>query len=686
LLLKPPNRKGRVWRGGLRFIGGLAAAGLTLLLLIQVLAYLSFSLSGLKEFSFAELKRLPPPERNPSVPKKLHVVAEWPEGAERRFQESPDLAELVKAGQLPPVEERVGRAPLVIVPPDQLGPYGGTWTRFGISPSDVGLYRHRLAYEALVRWDPMGRRLLPNVARRWAVEDGGRSYTFWLRPGMRWSDGQLFTADDIVFWHDDVLKNQKLTPAVSPDLKRGGRAVEVEKIDDYCVRFRFKKPHGLFLELMAGEWGYDIVGYPAHYLKQFHPKYAAKAELDEKVRARGYDFWYQLFERQASWSNPELPTLWAWSLRKPPPARPVVFERNPYYFKVDPQGRQLPYIDRMTFEIFDVETINLKAINGEVGMQGRHLSFENYQLFMSNRAKGGYRVLHWIDGGTGNLVLCPNLNHRDPALRQVFGDKRFRIALSVAINREEINQVLYYGVGRPSQMAPPDWSVYWVPEYERAYIDHDPALANRLLDEMGLDRRGPDGVRLLPDGRPLAFKIETSTNLSGFQTLEMVADYWRRVGIKATVSLLARQLYKARQRALLVDVGVWVGAGADIPVLDPRFFFPYSSASIQAIQYAKWYASRGKKGDKPPPEIIECMELYRRIECAPEEAERIRLFKRIIQLNAENLWVIGTVGDVPQIFLVKDSFRNVPEVAVNSWLVRTPGSTAPECYAIEGGR
>ncbi len=359
-----------------------------------------------------------------------------------------------------------------------------------------------------------------------------------------------------------------------------------------------------------------------------------------------------------------------------------MFERNPYYWKVDPEGNQLPYIDKVTFDIYDLETINLKAINGELGMQGRHLYFHNYQLFMANRDKGKYRVLRWLDGGTGNLVLCPNLNHKDKGMAAILGDKRFRQALSLAINREEINEALYLGMCNPRQMAPPSWSKYYDPWAEKAFTEYDPVRAGRLLDEMGLTKRGPDGFRLRPDGSPLEINLEVSSIVQGGKALELVANYWREVGLKAEMKLMSRQLYKARVDALIHDIGVWKGAGAMNPVVDPRYFIPYSKSSIHAIQYVKWYRSGGKNGPKPPPDMEKAVRIYWEISETPDEEKQVELFKKILKLDIENLWVIGTIGDVPHIFLVQNAFRNVPEAAVSSWVVHTPGNTAPECYAI----
>jgi peptide/nickel transport system substrate-binding protein len=344
----------------------------------------------------------------------------------------------------------------------------------------------------------------------------------------------------------------------------------------------------------------------------------------------------------------------------------------------------LPYIDDVTFDIYDVETINLKVINGEVGMQGRHVSPSEYPLFMANQETGGYRVYHWIDGGDGTFSLSVNLNHKDPVMREIFGDHRFRKALSHALDRESLNEANYYGLGEPRQLAPPPVSAWYVEEYEKAYIEFDQDKANRLLDDMGLKHRNSAGTRLRPDGRPLSIYLEmSSTGSSMSQMFEMIAADWTDVGVQTKVKMSARQLFSQRRNSRLFDVAMWGGAGEIIPVLDPRWFIPYSSASHFGLDYAQWYRTGGRKGEEPPAPMRRALDLFGELKRTMDEEEQIRLFKEIIEINRQHLWAIGGVGAVPQIFIVKNSFRNVPEVAVACWPLRTPGATAPECYAID---
>ena len=611
----------------------------------------------------------------------VHTVGEWT--SERQFNQSPMLDRLILGRQsLPPVAERLPTDPLVIYPPDQNGPYGGLWQRYGTSAPDVGIFRARLAYDGLVRWGPMAQQILPNLAVKWKIADEGRVYTFWLRRGVHWSDGQPFTVDDILFWYNHVIRNPELTPTIPREYQRDGIPMIVEKVDDYTVRFKFSSPYGLFLKALASGRSYPMVEYPAHYLKLFHPDFVPVEQLAKIAEKQSFDFWYQLFEDRADWQNVDIPRLWPWILKVPPPAQQILFERNPYYWKVDGDGNQLPYIDQMSFQIYDSQIINMKAMNGEVGMQGRHLQFDNFPKFKANSKNRGYSVKLWISSGGGS-ALAINLNHKDPVLKGIFADHRFRKALSHAIDRRQLNEIAFFGIAQSCQISPPPISPFYSADYEKAYTNFDPVKANRLLDEMGLSQRNKDGIRLRSDGRPLHIRIEIASVFLSTPMFELIAKQWTEVGVKTDLKLEARQLFYTRKSALLHDVGVWGSADELIPVMDPRWFFPYSAESIQGIGYARWFQSNGKRGIKPPPEMEKCMELYQQIERTPDPDEQIRLFQQIIDINHQNLWIIGTVGRIPSLFVVKNTFRNVPEVAVSGWIFRTPGSTAPECYAID---
>ncbi len=635
---------------------------------------------GFASTSFAQEQPSPPLYNSPAE----YQNATGREIAE--FNEAPMLAELVETGKLPPVEERLPEEPVVVVPVEEVGQYGGTWRRVAIGVGDVGtLFSQRLTYENLVRWSADGKKVIPNVATEWVVSDEGQTFTIHLRKGIKWSDGEPFTADDIMFWYEDVLLNEELSPTFPVWLTVEGKPGRVEKVDDYTVAFKFDAPYGLFMQILAAPQALGITQYPAHYLKQFHINYVPEDRLEAMAKEEGFDYWYQLFWNKQNWQNPDCPQIWAWVITTPPPSPTVIATRNPYYWKVDIAGNQLPYIDKVRFDITEnIEVLNMKAMAGEIDMQFRHIIWTNYTLFMENRDKGDYRVLKWTSAEGSNALLMPNLNHKDPVLRELFENVDFRRALSLAIDREEIDQIAYLGMGKPKQAAVIPQCPYYKPEYERAYADYDPTMANQLLDNIGLTERDKDGFRLRPDGKTLAVTIEY-TPLFGPWTdvTTMVKNYWEAIGVKTLLKEESRELFSTRAQAGELDIGIWVMDRCFTPLVEPLYWLPGMGGGTppnNAIEYWRWYTTGGKEGEEPPEDIIKVYQLYDEAKSTTDETTRTNCAHEIMRLNAENLWVIGTVGDLPQIVIVKNNFRNVPENAIQDYLQLSPGNTFPEQY------
>ncbi len=598
------------------------------------------------------------------------------------YKEAPMLAELVKQGKLPPVEKRLPDEPLVIVPVEEVGQYGGTWRRAWLGRAD-GPGPDRITTERLIYFSPDGKDLVPNIAKSWKISADRKEFTFYLRRGMKWSDGQPFTADDILFWYEDIVLNDELTPTKPAWLTIGGKLGKVQKVSTYVVKFVFDQPYGLFLRYLAGPPGHGICYYPKHYLKQFHPKYTPKEKLDALVKEAGVQYWYQLFSTKTDrFLNTDIPVLSAWKCVVPSTRPHMVLERNPYYWKIDIEGNQLPYIDRVDHEFVEnIEIINMRAVAGQIDMQVRHILWQNYTLFMENKDKGDYRVIKYKDDFETNMAIALNLNHKDPVLRQIFNDDRFRKALSLAINRNEINQLCYLGMcEEPRQVVPLPESGYFSKELAYAYIDYNPKEANRLLDEMGL-KRGPDGIRLRPDGKPLLITIEFTPAFGPWtDACELVAKYWTAVGVKTAVKSEERSLFYTRKAALEHDVAIWTGSVGMQPLIDPRWYMPWSTESNHVIAYAQWYQSGGKIGEKPTGDLLKTIELYEEIKKTSSDRKQKELFQQILKLNAKNLWVIGTLSSPPDICIVKNNMRNVPETGIYSWVLHSPKNFNPEQF------
>ncbi|HET6520496.1 MAG TPA: ABC transporter substrate-binding protein, partial [Geminicoccaceae bacterium] len=311
-----------------------------------------------------------------------------PAGWPTSFNEAPMLAERVQAGELPPVEERLPEEPLVIQPVHEIGRYGGTWRRGFLGPGDGENGNRINASDKLLFWDYTGTEIVPSLAKDWRLSDDGRTVTVSLRRGLKWSDGQPMTADDFVFWFEDLYSNRDIVPTPIADMQVNGKPGRVVKVDDFTVAFEFDDPYPLFVEMLAGD---TLIGggqsvrqsedrtfgayAPAHYLRQFLPEYSSDEEVNARARAEGFDNWVQMLHFKKDWRlNAELPTLGPWVMKQPITNPTWVMERNPYYWAVDTEGNQLPYIDGIVMTLAeDLEVLNLRAIAGEYDMQERHV-------------------------------------------------------------------------------------------------------------------------------------------------------------------------------------------------------------------------------------------------------------------------------------------------------------------------
>lgn len=619
----------------------------------------------------------------------LLLIAGLLVGSASAFNEAPMLSKLVKANKIPSVDKRLPASPVVVKPVEKPGVYGGAWRRAYTGLSDLVGVR-RILYDPLVRWSP-DYKVVPNLATSWEVEQDGKVFTFHLVKGARWSDGRPFTADDVLFYFEDVVFNKELTSTVPKWLAPGGNTPKVTKIDDYTIRFEYSKPYGLFLEQLATPNGMHLVTKPKHYLKKFHKKYAKPEELEALMKKKKVSSWVKLFQdasslRHALFVTTDLPSMCAWITEIPAPGKNFIMKRNPYYWKVDTKGNQLPYIDRVVSELqAESQTILLKAIAGEIDMQGRRLGgMQNSVLLLASRGQGKYKLVPKTSTASVGLLLAPNLNHQDPVMKKILSDARFRKALSHAINRKEVNKIVYRGKGTPRQAAPLKESPFYSKAYENAYVEYDPTKAKALLDEMGL-KLGAEGKRVRPDGKPLKISLDVMVAIQSWvDTAEIVASNLGDLGIDTEVKSETRTLFRQRVQTAAHDIALWPGDGGMECLLAPRWYFPYSSESLNAPLYGQWFQSGGKKGAEPPSLIKEQMETYNKIVFTVSEEKKKELFGKIISANKENLWVIGLVHDPPDYYVVAKNLHNVAKKDFQSWTYPNPGPIHPEQFYMTG--
>ncbi|MGI6208143.1 MAG: ABC transporter substrate-binding protein [Anaerolineae bacterium] len=599
-----------------------------------------------------------------------------------KYREAPDLAAKVAAGELPPVEERLPKEPMVVPVEEEIGQYGGTWYRAAVGPGDAWA-AGRLAYENLIRYAKDGNTIINNLAKDYEVNDEGTEFTFYLREGMRWSDGAPFTADDFVFYYEDGLLNKDLTPTIGSDLRDPvyGEPMVLEKIDDYTIKITFKSPYWLFVKTLAAYTGTDMFRWPKHYLQQFHPKYADPDELAAATKEAGFDNWWELFGAKRAWTNPECPSICPFVPTRVPPDVPIVWERNPYYWKVDPEGNQLPYIDRIQFDVVEnADLLNLKALAGEISMQFRHILWNNYPLFIENAEQGDYRVLMWVDGTGPNSMLFFCFNHKNENMKALLNNRDFRIALSLGIKRPDINELAYQGMGVPVQATATPECPWSKEEYLNRWIEYDPDTANAMLDEIGLTGRDSEGFRTFPDGSPLTLTVEYAPVFGPWRDcISLIGDQWKEIGIRIVSKEEDRSLWQQRVDGSEFDVSMWTMGGAYSPLLGPTWWIP---GTYSANEWLRWSNTKGEQGEEPPPEAKLQYELFEQIKAAPPD-ELDAVAQQFVDNHSDNIWFIGVVGLLPVPVIVKNNFRNVPEVALSDDRAKTPGCTNIEQYFIK---
>ncbi|MCB0159988.1 MAG: ABC transporter substrate-binding protein, partial [Caldilineaceae bacterium] len=618
-------------------------------------------------------------------------------------KEAPMLAELVAAGELPALEERIPANPMVVEPAESLGQYGGTW-RMGLrGGQDNALLTRTIAYEHLVRWTPDWTDIVPNVAESYEASPDATTFTFKLRDGMKWSDGEPYTADDIVWWYENILTNEEYA-AVHPVpswLLAGGEPPVIEKVDDTTFTVTFAAPNGLFIQNLATPSGEVLTRWPMHYAMQFHPDFADN--VDELIAENGATDWVNLMDMKAGnfpgtpydakWQNSELPTLMAWRLTTAygEGTTQVVAERNPYYFKVDPEGRQLPYIDRVVYEIGeDVQVLVLKALNGEIDMQDRHIAtLDNKSVFVDNAEAGDYGFIETVPASMNTQVIALNLTHKDPVKREIYQNKDFRIGLSHAINRQEIIDTIYVSQGEPWQLAPRPTSPFYNEQLAKQYTEYDVDKANEHLDAAGYTERDADGFRLGPDGNRITILVDVQAiSQNWIDTLELIKGYWEAVGIQMELNVMDRSLMYTRKDSNEHDATTWGGDGGLDVVLEPRWYFPFSGESLYAEAWKEWYVNPSGVGSLVPPEEPPAgpkrqMELYDAIKATGDAAEQQALMEEILQIAADEFYALGISLPAPGYGIVKNNFKNVPASFPNAWLYPHPAPTNPEQYYIE---
>jgi peptide/nickel transport system substrate-binding protein len=621
----------------------------------------------------------------------------------KKFTEWPEFAKKVAAGQLPPVAERIGQDPLVIKPLNTVGKYGGEIRRGMVGVVDgIGGAGFCGGPDCLLYWDYQGKKVIPNLAKGFELSDGDRVLTLHLRRGMRWSDGKPFTADDIVFWREDINLFEGLGGAGTSALRADGKNVVVRKVDDYTVEYVSPIPNSILVDMLASNeelGGLSRAGRilgggyaPKHYLSQFHPEYTSMSDANKQAKDAGFNDWTAYFRNRMTWErNTELPTFTPWSVTRPITTPPWQLTANPYSIWVDTQGNQLPYIPKISVaNAENPDVLNLRAVAGQYDFQDRLLTVANLPVLLKNQERSNYTV-HRAPNDATEFGIRLNLAYaKDKTIGDLLRNVDFRRALSLGIDRGQLTQTFALGASKISATMASDTSKYYPgPAWRTKWATFDVAQANALLDKIGLTKRDAGGYRLRPDGKGrIRLDCQSVRLFADFVAMsEMIKRQWQQIGIDMNAQNVAPELLIQRtlSNELMLTAHV---VGSEDPFLRPDLLLPTktnSNAALIGIPYAKWFLSGGRTGQEPPESrsaLKQAMTLYER-GLRSSEAERVRIGKELFKMHADQVWSIGVFGFGLLIFGLyysSNKLDNVPRRIVNSQVTRTPNNLMPMTF------
>ena len=591
------------------------------------------------------------------------------------YSEAPSLAKKVAAGKLPPVEERLPFNPRKLNFKNlglKIGKYGGS-IRMLMARAKDARQMSVYGYSRLVGYHPKTFELEADILESFEVKEG-RRFTFELRRGHKWSDGQPLTSEDFRYWWEDVANNKELSPVGPPKIMTiNGELPIFEVINRYKFRYTWKRPNPDFLPRLASASPLYIYR-PAHYMRQFHEKYTDRNILKKTVKKSKQRNWAALHNKMDNLyrnDNVDLPVLQPWVSISKPSASRLIFKRNPFFHRVDPEGKQLPYADSFIFTIANNKLIPAKTGTGEVDLQARYLRFDDYTFLKKGEERSPYSTRLWKTAKGAHLALFPNLNVNNPILRKLIRDVRFRRALSLGVHRHEINQVIYYGlaIGGNNSVLPE--SPLYRPTYRNKWANFDLQKANQLLDDIGLVQRDSSGIRLMPDGSPLHLIIETAgESTEQTDVLELVRDSWLKIGIKIFSKPSQRNVFRNRIFSGETAMSIWSGVenGLITANSSPAEFVPTSQQSLQWPKWGQYHETNGKAGEKPTGEhVIHLLELYQRWKNTAAQKEKSKIWQKILEIHSDQVYSIGLVAAVLQPVVVSSQLKNVPLSAIYNW-------------------
>ncbi|MDX0543403.1 ABC transporter substrate-binding protein [Sinorhizobium medicae] len=603
------------------------------------------------------------------------------------------LEALAKTGSLPAVADRLPLNPMVVTPLDRVGTHGGDWNSAIVGGGSLSMLFRYQAYEPLLRYAPDWSGVVPNVAEHYESNADATEFTFRLRKGMKWSDGEPFTTEDILFWYEDIFNYEGLNDVGQNHLRAGGKKARFEAVDDVTFKVIFAAPNGLFPLRLA--WANDdqTTRAPKHYLKQFHIKYNPNAE--EEAKTKGASGWIQLFQREAGlvvdnefFQNSQRPVIHAWKVAIAPGQSTdrAVAERNPYYWKVDTEGNQLPYLDRIVYQmVSDPQVLLLKAMQGEIDLMDQYIATPaNRAVLYDSQEQGRFGFYTLTSTETNEMVFQLNLNHPNEVKRKLYNNKDFRAALSMALDRQAIIDTVFIGQGTISQPAVRADDPLYNERLATQYTQYDPNRANALLDKI-LPSKDSEGFRLDEGGKRVSIIFEIDQARATFLDIfQLALPMFRAVGVDVQMRSMDRSLWEVRVRqGIEYDATAhrFGGNGGIAAILDPRYFIPNTTEALYAKGWQLWYRDSQSQGAVEPPQPVRnALALYDRVLASADPDVQKKLMAEILEIAADQFYVFGICLPADSYGVVKNDMQNVPEAMPNSWGYPTPGPVNPETF------
>ena len=579
------------------------------------------------------------------------------------------------SGDLPPLEERLPEEPLVVVPYDEIGKYGGRISGASVGPEAGNSEWLSVRHVNLLRFADDLQTIVPNMAKSFEWNSDYTELTITLRKGHKWSDGQPFTSEDIDFWWNDIVLNKDLYADVPSFWVYGGEPMQVEAVDDVTVKFKFAAPAPAFTTLLATTYTHEWA--PKHFLMDKLPKY--NPDADAEAKAAGFDSWTAQFIPlyYSDWEDANhmygLPKLEAW-LKVDETPEHQLFVSNPYYYKVDTAGQQLPYIDEVE-EVYasENELFELKILNGEIQYKAQSLQIGSLPLFQQNQDKGNYDI-QMAQGASNGRTYVFNATHKDPVLATLFSDPRWNRAMSLALNRDEINEALCFGLCEPTQGAPVHRTVSFAkPEWFTRDIEYDPETANALLDEIGLTK-GSDGFRVRSDGKPLIIHMIYAIQWGDPALHELAKEYWEAVGVKVELKEISTEAFRAMAANNDHDIQMTnSGTELEAPLYSNpfRLFPPFGDAALEPLfgaPWMEWHNTNGEQGIEPPDDIKPLWDMADKWKSSlPGTDDYVNLGQQLAQVQIDRGMIIGTITTTPAVTIVSRRLGNVPQLTINAF-------------------